>query len=84
MCCHPALIKSMIDKEDIDLVTSFENNKFNDECLQQLNNLVSDDEDDDDDFGVSEEIARRVMSRANTVFRDDRRSSKVRLSNNRN
>ncbi|XP_008210074.1 transcription termination factor 2-like isoform X1 [Nasonia vitripennis] len=76
MCCHPSLIKSMLDNPDVDLGSTenlIENKNCREEILKELDKLTSDDEDE-----IDEEMVRGVMSRTNRVFDKDRRSSKVR------
>ena len=80
MCCHPALIKAMLDKEDLEMTSKNVSAKsFSDDMLKELDELMTDDDDDDSDneCTIDERIARNVMSRVNPTFRNDRKSSKV-------
>ena len=79
MCCHPSLIKSMLDKEDIDFEgEGLPIQKMNSDMLQKLDDLMTDEEDsDDEEFNINESMAKRVMSRTNPVFKTEKLSSKV-------
>ena len=83
MCCHPALIKAMLDKEELEMASNrVSAQSFSDDMLKELDELMTDDDDDDSDTecSIDERIARNVMSRVNPTFRNDRKSSKVLIS----
>lgn len=80
MCCHPGLVKSMLDMVEIDPEQNgMDPSQLENTMLEQLDQLMTDDEDDDDDymFNMTESKAKRVMSSSNEVFNNRRKSSKV-------
>lgn len=85
MCCHPGLIKAMLDEDDKEYEehNGLQFNHMNPKVMEELEKLISDDEDDsdDDEYSIDERMAKRVMSKANPVFKDNRRSSKVYVLN---
>ena len=83
MCCQPALIKALLDKEELEMVcNNVPAQSFSDDMLKELDGLMTDDDDDDSDTEctIDERIKRNVMSRVNPTFRNDRKSSKVLIS----
>lgn len=85
LCCHPALIKAMLDKEDTDL-DDIEGDRdiqrMDDTILEYITKLVDESDEGDDDgdgFDIDETTARNLMTSENTLFNDERKGSKVRL-----
>lgn len=85
LCCHPYMITSMLDKEDVQLSgIDQEEECINAEIIEAVNKILGeeeleelDDSDSDDDVPEDDSFAKNVMSRSNPVFDEERESSKV-------
>lgn len=83
MCCHPALLHAMLDKEDAEVNGILEqDDDSNKDLLQRLSNMSITEEDGEvdehaADYKIDEKIATNLLTKRNPVFDDDRRSSKV-------
>lgn len=85
ICCHPSLIHSMLDQQDLDQ-QNLEDGAINFQLLNQINsvNLKDDtdkcdiDDDDDEESGVSERVIENLLTKDNPVFDTERQSAKLR------
>ncbi|KAL7298979.1 hypothetical protein TKK_0008077 [Trichogramma kaykai] len=76
ICCHPSLIRSMIEKEDIQVASKECNESLNADINELL--LEKDDSDDEDEcYDIDEVMVKKVMSSSNPIFSENRQSSKV-------
>ncbi|XP_044596850.1 transcription termination factor 2-like [Cotesia glomerata] len=85
ICCHPSLIHSMLDQQDLDQ-QNLEDGAINFQLLNQINNVkLKDntekcdiDDDDDEESGVSERVIENLLTKDNPVFDTERQSAKLR------
>ncbi|XP_058789299.1 transcription termination factor 2 [Phymastichus coffea] len=83
MCCHPALVHAMLDKEDAEVNGILEQDyDSNNELLQRLSNISINEDGKVDElaanYKIDEKVATNLLSTKNPVFDQYRRSSKVR------
>lgn len=88
ICCHPALIKSMLDRDDLDLDEDDGSlfQRMSSTVLDMVSRFVdeeeedeNEDDDDESSFTVDESTAKNLMSARNPVFSDYRVGSKVHI-----
>ncbi|KAK0171288.1 hypothetical protein PV328_009036 [Microctonus aethiopoides] len=83
VCCHPSLIHSMLDRDDLE-VDGLEDDAENNDLMKSmmklnLNSSKSDvDGEEEGDIGVDERITEHLLTSDNPVFQRSRISSKLR------
>ncbi|XP_014225120.1 transcription termination factor 2 isoform X1 [Trichogramma pretiosum] len=81
MCCHPALIHSMLDKQDAE-ISGLEEDDNSSELLKKLQNMsINENEEVDEhvvDYKIDDQVVSNLLTKKNPVFNDDRKSSKTR------
>ena len=81
MCCHPALIHAMLDKQDAELNGIDDQEDANADLLNKLHNMSINEEEEIDEhvanFKIDERVTSNLLTKKNRVFDDDRQSSKV-------
>lgn len=72
LCCHPSLIHSFLDREDL------ESSGFDEELTAKMKNIDLKSEGGmDESFGVSDKVVNNLLTKDNPVFDVLRESSKV-------
>lgn len=80
ICCHPPLIESMLDQEDIEGTEIDGAGDNNEALLKQMDNLniSSANNENEGDVGVDDKVKEHLLTSDNPVFDSNRRCSKVR------
>ena len=86
ICCHPALIHAMLDKQDAE-VNGIETDEVNHTLQNVLANMsIHDSVQSEDkqvyDYKVDERVADNLLTKTNPVFANERQSSKVLFKRN--
>ncbi|KAL0133557.1 hypothetical protein PUN28_000943 [Cardiocondyla obscurior] len=82
ICCHPALIHAMLDREDVQQcgIMDTDTNNEDADLLSRVNrislNALSNVEDD---IGVDQRVTGNLLTAENPVFDNDRTSSKMKV-----
>lgn len=78
VCCHPALIHSMLDQEDMKQ-SGMDTENVDANLLSRVNNMSLNgvDNAEEEEIGVDERVAENLLTSDNPVFNDKRVSSKV-------
>ncbi|XP_066588930.1 transcription termination factor 2 [Prorops nasuta] len=86
ICCHPALIHSMLDQEEIAQSGFGDEENLDTNLLRQINNINLKDtnnhpeegtSEDDDEIGVDMRVKENILTSDNPLFDDNRISSKM-------
>jgi transcription termination factor 2 len=81
LCCHPALIHSLLDKEDVAMNGLDEDEEINSDLLNRWQNMsINDNEDTQEStfqYRIDKKVASNLLTTKNPVFNNDRRGSKV-------
>lgn len=82
MCCHPALIHSMLDQHDAELNGLDMNNDEDINIIKKIGDMSMLEEEQQEinavvDYEVDPRTAGNLLTKNNPVFHDDRQSSKV-------
>jgi len=80
VCCHPALIHAMLDKEDLNQSGIVDTENVDVDLLSRVNNISLNEIDKEEDTGDIVSRVGNLLTAENPVFNKDRISSKV--SNN--
>lgn len=80
MCCHPALIHAMLDRQDVE-DNGLEDADPNVDLLNKLQNMSMNEDEEVDEcaasFKVDQEVAANLLTSQNPIFDNDRCSTKV-------
>lgn len=82
MCCHPALIHTMLDKQDAE-VNGIEEPDINNDLLNKLQNMSITEGEEGEvaehvaNYKIDERVAENLLTKKNPVFNNNRRGSKV-------
>ncbi|XP_072743655.1 transcription termination factor 2 [Anoplolepis gracilipes] len=83
-CCHPALIHSMLDQDDMKQSGIIEADNVDDDLVSRVNNISLNEIDneidnEEEDTSIDQIITENLLTTENPVFNDDRISSKMKI-----